>query len=484
MKNFLLLILLLQYLFVPRAYSDDSLDRALRTGELRWGGDAAGGAPYVFPNEDKPNQMIGFEVDIMERVASELGVRAIFVNVQWDQLVPALLRGDFDIAFNGLEITEERSRVIDFSIPYYFFAEQITVRENEKRFSRFDDLKNSRIGTLSASLAQNILEKDGRMNVVSYPSPVEAYRDLEIGRLDAVLMDVPIAAWYAGLNPHLKNLSELVGEGIYAGGLRKDSPRLKLAIDQALEKLIYSGELEIIYKKWNMWNPAQAKLKDLNLSNKDSNKKSSIRKFIPLLLQGALMTIVLSFVSMAFAILVGFLLCVGKLYGNAFLRLICNIYIEVIRGTPLLIQLYLLYYGLPNLGIQLNAFFAAVLGLGFNYAAYEAEIYRAGLLSVPKGQEEAARSIGMSGRQSLYHIVLPQAIRTILPPSTNDFIALFKDTSLVSIITVVELTRAYGQAATTTYRFLELGLITAALYFFMSFPLSLWSRSMEKSRQR
>ena len=150
------------------------------------------------------------------------------------------------------------------------------------------------------------------------------------------------------------------------------------------------------------------------------------------------------------------------------------------RGTPLLIQLYLLYYGLPNLGIQLNAFVAAVLGVGLNYAAYEAEIYRAGILSVPAGQGEAARSLGMTHSQSIRFIIVPQAIRTIFPPSTNDFIALFKDTSLVSIITVSELTRAYSQAATTTYRFLELGLMTAALYFLMSFPLSVISSRMEK----
>ena len=123
---------------------------------------------------------------------------------------------------------------------------------------------------------------------------------------------------------------------------------------------------------------------------------------------------------------------------------------------------------------------AAILGMGINYAAYEAEIYRAGLLSIPKGQFEAAKSLGLTHAQTLRHVIVPQAIKIILPPSTNDFIALFKDTSLVSIITVFELTRAYNLSATTTYRFLELGLLTALLYFLMSFPLSLWSRKMEK----
>jgi polar amino acid transport system substrate-binding protein len=157
--------------------------------------------------------------------------------------------------------------------------------------------------------------------------------------------------------------------------------------------------------------------------------------------------------------------------------------VEITRGTPLLIQLYVLYYGLPNLGLQLNALVAAVLGVGFNYAAYESEIYRAGILSVPRGQEEAARSLGLTTWQTLRHVVLPQAIRTVLPPSTNDFIALFKDTSLVSIITVMELTRAYSQAATATFRFLELGLLTAGLYLMMSLPLSFLSRRLESQRR-
>ena len=212
---------------------------------------------------------------------------------------------------------------------------------------------------------------------------------------------------------------------------------------------------------------------------KTAEKDQDVRVII---LKGAGMTVILSFCAMMLAVIAGFILCLGKLYGIGPVKFLCNAYIEIIRGTPLLIQLYLLYYGLPNIGIQLNAFVAALLGLGLNYAAYEAEIYRAGLLSIPKGQDEAARSLGMTGWQSLKYIIIPQAVRTILPPSTNDFIALFKDTSLVSIITVTELTRAYSQAATTTYRFLELGLLTAFLYFLMSFPLSLWSRNMEKSQ--
>lgn len=468
---------------IPLAHSDDAWNKIIETGQLRWGADTSGGAPYVFPDVSNPKHIIGFEVEIMEAIGKKLGVTPKLVITPWDQLVPALLRDNFDLAFNGLEITKDREESIAFSIPYYFFAEQISVRKSDTRFKSFSDLRGYKVGTLSATLAQSMMESDGKIKVVPYPSPVEAYKDLEIGRIDACLQDLPIAAFYVTTNPNLENVGEPIGEGIYAAGIRKDSPILKEKLNQALTEMINSGELEKIYRKWNMWNYKQDKLKLTAKENlKIIRQKTKLSKYIPLLFKGAGITVLISCLAMTIAIILGFFLCVGKLYGNKLIRILCSTYIEIIRGTPLLIQLYLLYYGLPNIGIQLNAFTAAIIGMGCNYSAYEAEIYRAGLLSVPRGQDEAARSLGMSGRQSLWFIVLPQAIRTILPPSTNDFIALFKDTSLVSIITVTELTRAYTQAATTTYRFLELGLLTAALYFMMSFPLSLWSSRLEKKR--
>jgi polar amino acid transport system substrate-binding protein len=456
--------------------------RVQHTGELRWGADDIGGAPYVFQDTSDPNKMVGFEVEVMEAIGRELHVRPVLVLTPWEQLVPALERNNFDMAFNGLEVTPERSKEILFGHPYYYFSEQITSRRGDSRFQRFEDLRGHRVGTLTASLAYTLLANDPRVTTVPYPSPVESYSDLELGRLDAVLMDVPIAAWYAGPNSKLQNTGPPLAEGTYAAGFRKDSPELQQKIDQAIVTLVRSGELEMIYKRWNIWTPAQRKLKKRAASPDAVQRQEGLWRFAPLFLQGALMTIFISILSMGIAVLFGGLLCLGKLYGGGVVKGLSGAYIEVIRGTPLLVQLYLLYYGLPNIGIELNAVVAAVLGMGLNYAAYEAEIYRAGLLSVSRGQWEAARSLGMTPGQALRYIIGPQASRTVLPPSTNDFIALFKDTSIVSVLTVTELTKVYSTAATATYRFLELGLITAALYFAMSYPLSLWSRSLERKR--
>ncbi len=191
-------------------------------------------------------------------------------------------------------------------------------------------------------------------------------------------------------------------------------------------------------------------------------------------------TVELSILGMAVAVVVGLAVVLLRLYGIAPLRWLAKAYVEVIRGTPLLIQLFLIYYGLPEIGIRLNPFLAGVMGLGLNYAASEAENYRAGIQSIPRGQTEAALAIGMSRWQLLQHIVLPQALRLVIPPVTNDFIAMFKDSSIVSVITMVELTKVYGMLAMSTYDYIGLGLMTAGIYFALSYPASLFANYLER----
>ncbi|HNG45103.1 MAG TPA: ABC transporter substrate-binding protein, partial [Elusimicrobiota bacterium] len=146
----------------------DAWERARATGEIRWGADATGGAPYIYRDPADPRRFLGFEVDLMDALAREMGLRPRLVLVPWEELVPALLRDNFDMAFNGLEITEDRRSKIDFSIPYYIFAEQITVRRGDARFSDWESLRGRRVGTLTASLAQTLMERDGRMTPVAY----------------------------------------------------------------------------------------------------------------------------------------------------------------------------------------------------------------------------------------------------------------------------------------------------------------------------
>jgi polar amino acid transport system substrate-binding protein len=155
-------------------------------------------------------------------------------------------------------------------------------------------------------------------------------------------------------------------------------------------------------------------------------------------------------------------------------------YVELFRGTPVLLQLYVLYFGLAPL-VRLGPFEAAILGLGMNYAAYEAEVHRGALLSLPAGQTEAARALGLSSWQLLRHVLLPQSFRNALPALTNDFVSLLKDSSLVSVITVVELTKRMTIAAVDLRDWVLPGALCAALYFAMSFPLSRLALRLERS---
>jgi polar amino acid transport system substrate-binding protein len=192
------------------------------------------------------------------------------------------------------------------------------------------------------------------------------------------------------------------------------------------------------------------------------------------------MTILLSVSAMPIAVLLGLLIALGRLYGPAMLRGFLAAYVEVLRGTPVMLQLYVIFFLLPKyLHLELNPVVAAIIGLAINYSAYEAEIYRAGLQAIPKGQMEAALALGLRQGTALRRIIVPQAVRIVLPPVTNDFIALFKDTSICSVIAVTELTKQYNMMANSTGAILELATMTGLLYLAMSYPLSIVARRME-----
>ncbi len=476
---------MLFYFTSPTHSEKSGISRIKERGYLLWGADAEGGAPYIFPDPKDPSRFIGFEVDLADAIARELGVRARQSQNAWDSLIPALQRGDFDFAMNGIEITPQRESKVLFSHPYYIYTEQLVVRRDETRIRDINDLEGMKVGTLSGTVAQDILMSMDGVDVRIYPGQVEPYEDLAIKRIDAVLLDLPIAAYYAKPNPKLKYAGDPVGEGFYGIAIRKTDEGLKQNIDEILLKLYKTGELKKIYEKWDLWNKTQEKLFQDHSSSSgfvslDESKKAPVYTFFPTLLKGAGITILISCVSMALAVTLGLVLTLLRLYSLPPFSTLATAYIEVYRGTPLLIQLYILYYGLPNIGVSMSPVFAAVLGLGMNYAAYEAELYRAGINAVPKGQMEAALSLGMPRSLAIRRVIMPQALRIAVPGVTNDFIALFKDSSLVSIIAMVELTKTYSILAASTLRFFELGLIVALLYFMMSYPLSLLARRLEE----
>jgi polar amino acid transport system substrate-binding protein len=464
---------------------------------LRWAGDSEGGAPFIYQDPADPSKLVGAEVELMDLVGAQLGLKPVFVQNQWEGLIPGLDRGDYQVAVNAIEITPERQRQVAFSQPYFVTYEQLAVRRGETAINAVEDLKGKKVGTYKGALAQEILEERG-LKPLLYEDIDPLYRDLGFGRLDAVLLDQPIALYVGKPLPDVKFVGDPVGQLAYGMALRKQDGALRARLDQALDRLRASGQLRKLWERWGLWNPLLAAQWHDHRNTSDEpvaweqylaargatetlgqRLQRYVFKFTPLLLQGAWVTLQLSVTGMSLAIVLGLALALARLYGPWPLRWLSVAYVELFRGTPLLIQLFILFYGLPHFGIRLTPVIAAILGLGLNYAAYEAENYRAGLLAVPKGQMEAALALGMSRAQSLRHVLLPQAVRAVLPPVTNDFISILKDSSLVSVITMVELTKVYGELAATYYDWLGLGLLTALLYFLIGLPFVWLARRLE-----
>jgi polar amino acid transport system substrate-binding protein len=465
---------------------------AFAQAPLRWGGDSEGGAPFIFLDPSDPSRNIGFEVDLAEAFAKALDRPIEFQQYEYASLLQGLDRGDFDFAMNGLERTVERAANFRLSRPYYVYQLQLVVRKEETRFTTIQELASLKLtaGTLEQTAAQIALEQAG-VDTRTYLTQDDPFKELALGRIDAVLMDVPIAIYYGKPNPDLKFVGEPFGEGAYSIAFRKQDEALAKEFDDAIAKLHASGELRRIYEKWGIWTDAQARLleyEDAPAGAASFGRRISIASYLPKLWQGAKVTILISVLAMALAIVIGLPVAMCRLYGPWPLRWLGIAYVEFFRGIPVMLLLVFAYFALPEMAKHFHLPFSfnfgaiptAILCFGLNYAAYEAEIYRAGLLSIPAGQWEAAESLGMSRTLAFRRIILPQAFRSILPPMTSDFVALFKDTSIVSQVAVVELTKQYMSIAKASPgQVLEVGLLTAFLYLLLSVPLGHLSRYLE-----
>ena len=461
--------------------------------ELRWGGDAEGGAPFVEADPSDPARVVGFDVEVAQLLAESLGRVPRFVQVGFTSLDAAAARGDFDIGLSGIEDSAARRARLAVTVPYYEFREILTVRQADgARFRTLGDLQGRRVATLGATLAYDLLVKAQTENgliPITYEDDVHPYSDLALGRVDAVLLDQVLAERGARRNPGLLNQPAPIAVGHYVGILSPTNAALRDRMNDILRAAMRDGRLEAIFRKWRLWNDDQPTLYARVLTEGTPPEAQSLsgnvnawdatRRYLPALLRAALITLVLSCVSMTLAVFVGTVIATGRVYGAAPARTLLTAYVEIVRGTPLLLQLFVLYFGLAAV-VQLPAFVAALIGLGLNYAAYESEIYRGALEAVPVGQLEAARTLGLSDLQTLRLIRGPQAFRLALAPMTNDFVALLKDSSLVSVITVVELTKETSIFAANIGSWVLPGALCAALYLALSLPLARVARRLER----
>ena len=490
---------------------------------LRWGCDPTGGAPYIYIDEKSADKKyIGFEVELAEYLAEKLGRESAMVDGDWANLPkqlekPADVEKGIDIVLNGYELRKDMLAEYASTRPYYVYrlvmiSHAETAKDKELR-GWADLFPNAAkpvktVGVLGGSAAHRHMKKtfpDG-VNLQSNPDVANVFKLVQDRRMDATVQDSPAATYFLKNQKELVAVGEAVQPGFYVIYYRKADKGLGAALDQAIAEGLRDGTLAKIYKKYGLWNDDQerlwywrdqpwppADLEEDSGGEEDGPAADPWPRLFRELFGAAGVTVLLAVVSFPMAMLFGLLVAVGRVYGPRWLGIPLGIYVEVIRGTPLLLQLFMIYYLVPELMFQtevgwlvwlaknLSPFLAGVLGLALNYSAYEAENYRAGLLAIPKGQMEAALALGMARRTAIRRIVVPQAVRLVIPPVTNDFIALFKDTSACSIILVVELTRKYNEL----YNFnrsliVELAFVTAGLYLLMSYPLSLVANRLER----
>lgn len=475
-----------------------AIEPSASVGQFRWAGDPEGGAPFVEADPARPDQLVGFDVEIADLIARSLGLQPRFINIAFSSIEQSIERGDAEIGLGGIEDTPARRATMAPTVPYYRFREVLSVRDADAgRFRTLADLQGRRVATLGGTIAYEVLlraEREFGILPVSYDDDVHPFSDLVTGRVDGVLLDNVLAERRARTLAGFTIQPESVATGHYVGLLAARNASLRDQVDEILRDAMRDGTLERIFRKWRVWNQDQPELYARVLAGEPILPVSGLDtayeatnlpiwqatvRYLPSLLRAAAVTIVLSCLAMALAVLLGVGIASGRVYGGALTKKLLTVYVEIIRGTPILLQLFVLYYGIAAV-ILLPAFAAALLGLALNYAAYESEIYRGALEAVPTGQLEAARLLGLSESRVLTLVRAPQAFRLALPPMTNDFIALLKDSSLVSVLTVLELTKQTQIFATNVGSWVVPGLLCAALYLAMSLPLAALARQLER----
>lgn len=490
-------------------------------GELIWGGDEAGGAPYIFADENL--KQVGFEVELAAYLGKKLGREPRFQQVDWDVLPDVLKNRKIDLVLNGYEYNEQRGKLGNCSLPYYVYKLRLIVHRDARTkegapIQSWEQIlgpeggeEKRDVAVLKGSMAQQYLTDHygDRINILASKDVAEMLALLQQKRIDATVQDSPAAQYYVTEGteyPQLQVVGEPVGYGLYVILTHPEDAKLRREIDAALRDAFATGELEKILRKYRLWNVDQQRLsyfyhkegliRDAEISDEAQGQGQggvaiSFSKLIGPLFRATWVTLALAFAAMPVAILLGIALALCRLYGPWPLRLLAGFVVELFRGTPLLLQMFFWFFTLPELflAMGLTEFHAAwtaypfaigVLGLALNYSASEAENYRAGLQAIPKGQMEAALALGMTRGTAIRRILLPQALRIVIPPVTNDFIALLKDTSICSMILVTELTGLYHVYKTNPSIAPQLALTVAIIYLCLSYPLAVAARWLER----
>ena len=456
-------------LLITLAMGGCASQRGGSTRVLRIGTDAT----YP-PFESLDNgEFTGFDIELGRAIGAEIGRPVEFVNTSFDGVFPALLAGKFDAVMSSVTVTPERKQRLAFSAPYYTAGQIVAARQNQTAVSTLANLKGKTVGIQINTTAAEVLKPYPNITVRKFPSIDLALQDLQNGNLDGVVGDAPTIRYFVAHGfPKLRTVGTLLTQENYGIALRPKDAELRAQVNQALTRLRANGRFAALESKY-FGAAAQ--------SAPAAPPALDWRSIFTLLARGLALTLGLTVVALAVGLPLGLLLALGRRGALQPVSLVCTSYIELFRGTPLLVQIIFVYYALPQLiGLNLPPLLAGMAALALNCAAYMAEIFRAGINSLDIGQTEAARALGLNSRQTLRHVLLPQTVRRVLPPLTNEAIALLKDSSLVSVIGLAELTRSGQELASQLAAPLAIWPAVALLYLLVTLPLTRLSAGLEK----
>ena len=497
----------------PSARADDGLARMRERGFLRVATDATY-PPFEFVEN---GNVVGFDREIGDEIGREIGVRVEFVSMEWSGVFASLETGQCDLVMSGVTITAPRKKGNAFSRPYFLSGQVLARRKGDTTIAKPEDLLGgSRVAAVQQeTTGQFAMERIGlpKARQHRFDTLQDALLDTRNGKSDAAVGDAPaLADMIRKGYPEMEIASPtpFVEEnlGIVA---RTDSRDLVAAINTALARIMADGRYTHIYEKWMREPCTLEKLARLESVKSDGTpipeaiaatiaaktgtkgetpqtaatgsaftiRFDVLRGALPLLVKGAGLTLLLTACTLLLGVPAGLLIALARLAPVPPLRAAATVYVEIVRGTPLLMQIYVIYFVLPALGVSLPPFAAGLAALSLNAAAYVSEIFRAGIESIEAGQKEAGQALGMSDAQTLRYIVLPQTVRRVLPPLTNEAVALLKDSSLVSVVALSELMRVGKEVATTAGAPTTIYLAVALLYLAMTLPLTTLVRHLE-----
>jgi cystine transport system substrate-binding protein len=476
------LLLLLAVLAVASCGSaGDRSDEPIKAaGVLRVGTE---GVYSPFSYHDASGQLAGYDVDVARAVADKIGVTVEFVETPWDSMFAALEAGRFDVVANEVTITPERQAKYDLSEPYSVGEGVIVTRAGDDSIKTLDDLKG-KVAAENATSNWSEIARNAGARVEAVEGFTQAITLLNQGRVDVVVNDsIAVYAYLAETGDTSVKIAGKVGEKSEQGfAARKDSGLLP-ELNRAIDELRADGTLASISQKYLNANasggPASA-----SAGAPRSTWQLILDNLWPLARAALTMTIPLTVVSFAIGLVIALGVALARLSSNVVLTNVARFYISVIRGTPLLVQLFIVFFALPQFGVRIDPFPAAVIAFSLNVGGYAAEIIRSAILSIPKGQWEAAETIGMNYATSLRRIILPQAARVAVPPLSNTLISLVKDTSLASTILVTELLRQAQIIAAPTFQFFALYGTAAVYYWVICLALSFGQGRIERRLER